>query len=95
MMTVGLYAFTTSIALLAMKRAANGADTSQMLLLLINGTLTDVSQQEGVTPDAMLGVIDRWIEAEVDWSAIPPFAVFKGGQNVCVVWRFSALRRAK
>lgn len=47
----------------------------QMLLLLINGTLSDVSQKEGVTPDAMLGVIDRWIEAEVDWSTIPPFAV--------------------
>jgi hypothetical protein len=34
-----------------MKRAANGADTSQMLLLLINGTLTDVSQHEGVMPE--------------------------------------------
>jgi transposase len=47
----------------------------QMLLLLINGTLSDVSQKEGVTADAMLGVIDRWIEAEVEWSTIPPFAV--------------------
>jgi len=47
----------------------------QMLIMLINGTLTDVSQKEGVTPDAMLGVIDRWIEAEVDWTTIPPFAV--------------------
>lgn len=47
----------------------------QMLILLINGTLTDVSHKEGVTPDAMLGVIDRWIEAAVDWAVIPPFAV--------------------
>lgn len=47
----------------------------QMLILLINGTLTDVSQKEGVTPDAMLGVIDRWIEADVNWAAVPPFAV--------------------
>jgi transposase len=47
----------------------------QMLILLINGTLTDVSQKEGVTPDAILGVIDRWIEAAVDWATVPPFAV--------------------
>ena len=46
-----------------------------MLIMRINGTLTDVSQKEGVMPDAMLGVIDRWIEAEVDWIIIPPFAV--------------------
>lgn len=47
----------------------------QMLILLINGTLTDVSQKEGVTPDAMLGVIDRWMEADVNWAAVPAFAV--------------------
>lgn len=47
----------------------------QLLITLINGTLTDVSQKEGVRPDAMLGVIERWIETEVDWAAIPPFAV--------------------
>ena len=48
----------------------------QVLVLLINGTLTDVAQKEGdLLPDAILGAIDRWIEAEVDWATVPPFAV--------------------
>jgi transposase len=48
----------------------------QLLVLLINGTLTDVAQKEGdLLPDAILGAIDRWIEAEVDWATVPPFAV--------------------
>jgi transposase len=48
----------------------------QLLVLLINGTLTDVAQKEGdLLPDAILGTLDRWIEAEVDWASIPAFAV--------------------
>ena len=47
-----------------------------LLVMVINGTLTDVGQKEGEgLPDAILGVLDRWIEAEVDWVHIPAFAV--------------------
>jgi len=48
----------------------------QVLVLLINGTLTDVAQQEGdLLPDAILGAVDRWIEAEVDGATVPACAV--------------------
>ena len=48
----------------------------QLLVLLINGTVTDVAQKEGdLLPDAILGALDRWIEAEVDWATVPAFAV--------------------
>ncbi|NNJ11358.1 hypothetical protein EKD04_013535 [Chloroflexales bacterium ZM16-3] len=26
-------------------------------------------------PDAVLGVLDRWIDAEIDWAQVPSFAV--------------------
>ena len=46
--------------------------------MLINGTLTDVCQKEGaVLPDALLGVRDRWIEATIDWAAVPAFTVLR------------------
>ena len=47
----------------------------QLLITLINSTLADVCHKEGTGPDALLGVIDRWIEAEVDWSTVTPFSV--------------------
>ena len=42
----------------------------QLLVTLINSTLADVCQKEATGPDALLGVIARWIEAEVDWSRL-------------------------
>jgi transposase len=42
--------------------------------MLINSTVTNVGITEDVTDAAILGVLDRWIAAEVDWDALPPFS---------------------
>lgn len=47
----------------------------QLLVTLINSTLADVCQKEATRPDALLGVLDRWIETEVDWATVAPFQV--------------------
>ena len=46
-----------------------------LLLQLINSTIADVGQKEDITPDAVLGIIDRWIATEIDWKTVPEFAV--------------------
>jgi transposase len=46
-----------------------------LLLQLINSTIADVGQKEDITPDALLGIIDRWIASEVDWKTVPEFSV--------------------
>jgi len=47
-----------------------------LLVMLINGTLTDVGQKEGVVlPDALLGVLDRWVETVINWATVPAFTV--------------------
>lgn len=48
----------------------------QLLLTLVNSTLSDVCQKETqLLPDALEGVIERWIEAEIDWACVPAFRV--------------------
>jgi len=46
-----------------------------LLLQLINSTITDVCLKEDLTPDALEGIVDRWIESEVDWDRVPGFTV--------------------
>ncbi|NCC33617.1 MAG: ISL3 family transposase [Chloroflexia bacterium] len=46
-----------------------------MLVLLINSTIADVGQKADVAPDAVLGVINRWIETTAAWDTLPPFTV--------------------
>jgi len=46
-----------------------------LLLQLINSTIADVGQKEDITPDALLGIIDRWIATEIDWDTVPQFSV--------------------
>jgi transposase len=46
-----------------------------MLVMLINSTIADVCKKSGVLPDAVLGVIRRWIEAAVVWDTLPAFSV--------------------
>src|SRR5919201_4438436 len=43
-----------------------------LIVQLINATLTDVTEKEDVTYDALLGILDRWIAKTVDWDALPP-----------------------
>ena len=43
-----------------------------LMVLLINSTLTDVSEKEDVSADALLGILDRWIARSVDWEALEP-----------------------
>jgi transposase len=43
-----------------------------LIVQLINSTLTDVTEKEDVSYDALLGVLDRWIAKTVDWDALPP-----------------------
>ena len=46
-----------------------------LLLQLINSTIADVCHKEDITPDAVLGIIDRWIASEIDWEDVPAFAI--------------------
>ena len=47
-----------------------------LLVMLINGTLTDVCQKEGaLLPDALLGVRERWVETAIDWAHVPACTV--------------------
>lgn len=46
-----------------------------MLVMLINSTIADVCQKADVLPDAVLGVINRWIETTAAWDALPAFSV--------------------
>ena len=39
-----------------------------ILLQLVNATIEDVAVKEGLSYDSVLGILDRHIRAEVDWS---------------------------
>lgn len=64
-----------------------------LILQLVNSTLSDVEAKEDVTSDAVLGIFDRWIAKQVDWEALPPFAtlgideiaLLKGHRDVVAV----------
>ncbi len=44
----------------------------QLIVQMINSTLTDVTEKEDVSYAALLGVLDRWIATTVDWDTLPP-----------------------
>jgi transposase len=44
-----------------------------LIVQLINTTLTDVTEKEDVSYDALLGILDRWIARSVDWDTLEPF----------------------
>jgi transposase len=46
-----------------------------LLIQLVNSTIEDVCQKEDTSYDAVLGVLDRWIASEIDWTTIPAFSV--------------------
>jgi transposase len=39
-----------------------------LLLQLVNSTMRDVSRKEGIGYDAVVGVLNRYIDAEIDWD---------------------------
>jgi transposase len=41
-----------------------------LIVQLIGSTLSDVTEKEDVTYDALLGILDRWIASSVDWDAL-------------------------
>jgi transposase len=45
----------------------------QLIVQMVNSTLTDVAAKEDVTAAALLGILDRWIAKSVDWEALAPF----------------------
>jgi transposase len=45
-----------------------------LIVQLIHSTLTDVTEKEDVSYDALLGILDRWIATRVDWGTLVPFA---------------------
>lgn len=45
-----------------------------LIVQLVNATLTDVTEKEDVSYDALLGILDRWIATTVDWDALPALA---------------------
>lgn len=66
---------------------------AHLLLQLVNSTVEDVSHKEGVSYDEVLGIIDRHLGTEVDWSAfeqlgvlgIDEIALKKGHQDYVVI----------
>jgi len=64
-----------------------------ILLELVNSTVEDVSHKEGLSYDAVLGIIDRHIEVSVNWDeferlgvlGIDEIALKKGHQDYVVV----------
>jgi transposase len=45
-----------------------------LIVQLVNSTLTDVQAKEDLTYDALLTILDRWIARSVDWHALARFA---------------------
>jgi transposase len=43
---------------------------TQVLLLLVNSTVQDVSRKEGLGYEAVMGIIDRQVTSAVDWSTL-------------------------
>src|SRR5215210_2428041 len=44
-----------------------------LIVQLVNSTLTDVTEKEDVSYDALLGILDRWIARSVEWERLEPF----------------------
>src|SRR5215217_1187872 len=45
-----------------------------LIVQMVASTLSDVGAKEDVTYDALLGILDRWIECSVDWDTLDRFA---------------------
>ena len=43
---------------------------SHLIVQLINSTLSDVEAKEDVTPDALLGILDRFVAKQVEWHVL-------------------------
>lgn len=64
-----------------------------LIVQLVNSTISDVVAKEDVSYDALLGILDRWITATVDWATVTPFttlgideiALTKGHRNFLAV----------
>lgn len=46
-----------------------------LMLSLVDSTVTDVVEKEDVSYDALLGILDRWMDTSVDWDRISPFSM--------------------
>lgn len=46
----------------------------QLIVGLVNSTITDLVAKEDVSYDALLGILDRWVAKTVDWDALAPFS---------------------
>ncbi len=58
------------------RRSPNTKAYEQWLLrLLINSTVTDVARKLNVSEEIVSGVLERWIETSVDWTAFLSIAV--------------------
>jgi transposase len=58
------------------RRSPNTKAYEQWLLrMLINSTVADVSQKLNLSEECVTGVLDRWIETKVDWSAFESIEV--------------------
>ncbi len=65
----------------------------QLIVGLVNSTITDLVAKEDVSYDALLGILDRWVAKTVDWDALDPFstlgidesALTKGHRNFVAV----------
>lgn len=42
-----------------------------LIVLLVNGSLTDMSEKEDISYAVLLDVLDHWIATSVDWNILP------------------------
>ncbi|MFC1960765.1 helix-turn-helix domain-containing protein, partial [Chloroflexota bacterium] len=46
-----------------------------VLLALVNSTIADVSQKEEIGYDAVSGLLERYIEAEIEWDSLDELGI--------------------
>lgn len=46
-----------------------------LIVQLVNSTVSDIVAKEDVSYDALLGILDRWIDTTVDWATLEPFTI--------------------
>ena len=84
---------TQRLSWYAPKAVHTTAYEQQLLVQVVNSTIEDVCQKEDVRCDAVLGTINRWIAAAIDWETLPAFAILgideialkKGHRNFVVI----------
>ena len=60
---------------------------NHILLGLVNSTVMDVSIKEGIGYEAVMGIIERHVSPEVDWSEFEDLEIM-GADEIAALWEF-------